>query len=138
MTLKNTKGYVIIESISNGDKLTQKNECSVFEKDNSVMVFYNETEESLAADVKSTLRITEKSVNLVRKGSYRANMLFEKGLKTGFRYHMPYGYIDMHLTTFGVSVKKEENSVTAKLDYELFNGSETTKNTMNITIEMRN
>lgn len=138
MTLKNTKGYVIIESISDGDKLTQQSECSVFEKNDAVIVFYNETEDSLAADVKSTLRINGDSVNLVRKGSYRANMLFEKGLEVGFRYHMPYGYIDMRLKTSGVAVKKEKDRITVKLDYELFNGSETTKNTMNITIEMRN
>ena len=81
MTLKNTKGYVIIESISDGDKLTQQSECSVFEKNDAVIVFYNETEDSLAADVKSTLRINGDSVNLVRKGSYRANMLFE-GLRS--------------------------------------------------------
>ena len=51
---------------------------------------------------------------------------------------MPYGYIDMRLKTSGVAVKKEKDRITVKLDYELFNGSETTKNTMNITIEMRN
>ena len=138
MTLKNTKGYVIIESVSDGDKLTQKCECSVYEKEDSIIVFYTETEESLAGDVKSNLKITDKAVNLVRRGTYNSNMWFEEGVESGFRYNMPYGYIDMSLTTEKLVVKKNTDKIEISLEYNLFNGSDNTKNIMKITIEMGN
>lgn len=138
MTLKNTKGYVIIESVSDGDKLTQKCECSVYEKEASVIVFYTETEESLAGDVKTSLKITGKTVNLVRRGTYSSNMWFEEGVAAGFRYNMPYGHIDMSLTTKKLDVKKTPGKLEIRLEYDLFNGSDNTKNIMKITIEMGN
>jgi len=51
---------------------------------------------------------------------------------------MPYGNIDMSLTTKKLDVKKTPGKLEIRLEYDLFNGSDNTKNIMKITIEMGN
>lgn len=139
MISKNTKGRIYIESVSfdsdGQSKIMQSEECTVFEKNSEIFVFYSESEDTLASDVKSKISISDEGVNIVRKGTYRSNIFFKEDYTCNFRYSMPYGDIDMSVTTDALHVSCDEKYIRISLEYKLNNGKDNTKNKMNIKIE---
>ena len=139
MISKNIKGKIYIESISSDsdgtNKIVQTEECTIFEKSGEIFIFYDESEDTLASDVKSKIKISDDSVNIVRKGTYHSNILFKEGYTCNFRYCMPYGDIDMSVKTDIVKVVNDEKNINISLEYMLNNGEADIKSTMNIKIE---
>ncbi len=134
MTLKNTKGYVIIESVIDNERITSECKCDIYDKEERTIVFYREGESTLAADVKSTLRIEKSRVTLSRSGSYSSCMFFEAGRRCCFSYNMPYGTIEMEIRTKRLSIERTGAQTLVNIEYSMNNGSEISENRMSITV----
>lgn len=131
MILKNTKGKITIISENSDGKIEQISDCNIFLKGEEMIIFYSEDENSLDPDVKSTLKIRKDRVELIRKGSYTANMVFFEGHEHSFCYYTPYGVIDMKIKAKKVHFSNDR----LDLVYDITNGDDTNENRMEITIE---
>lgn len=139
MISKSIKGRIRIKSIQTegceSQTILQTADCTLFEKSGDIYIFYGESEDTLAGDVKSKIKISSDSINIVRKGTYRSNIMFKENYECKFRYYMPYGNIDMSVKTSKADVSTAEKKITIRLVYVLNNGESDIKSRMNITIE---
>ncbi|MBE5961038.1 MAG: DUF1934 domain-containing protein [Lachnospiraceae bacterium] len=79
-------------------------------------------EEGIHAVTKCTLKITDKQVDLVKKGTSNVHMVFELGKNHMTYYNTPFGDLMMGITTTDISLTKEGEDFTtllADLSYAL-------------------
>ncbi len=129
--MKNIKGILNIKSITADGEISERYDCNIFKKNGETFIFYSESDDTLSADVGSTLKLRGDRVELVRSGSYGGNMVFCEGMEYSFLYNTPYGKIEM--SVFSKKVRISDDVV--ELVYDLKNGSDISENTMQITIE---
>ncbi len=74
-------------------------EGKLYEKESSLFISYSESELTGMEGTKSTLKIAEDSITLIRFGSINAKMVFERNKKTRSKYETPYGIFDISIFT---------------------------------------
>ncbi len=115
-------------------EFTQKSSCRYMEKGGIYYVLYNETEESLAGDVKTKIKVQDDTVTITRTGGYINEMVYKENSENTFLYKMPYGTIEMTLKTHSVKTNLNENGGCIELCYTLSYSGEKTENSIIIQI----
>ena len=82
-------------------------------------LIYDELSEEEQAVSKCMLKISDRVVELTKKGSINVHILFEEGRTNMTYYSTPYGDLMLGITTHGIEVKEGGQLLTLKLRYVL-------------------
>lgn len=104
-----------IESFYNGEKI---------EKNGSIYISFNEYE--TIKDSRSTIKISDDEVLILKSGEVRAKMKFKENTDYSSVYSTIYGDFNMFLHTYKISKRILDNEIKLNLDYKI-----TIKNFMN-------
>lgn len=90
-----------------------------FLKSGKHYVVYDEVIEGLEGTVKSTIKFTETTVELMRNGAASTRMVFEQDKEYKVLYQMPMGPLDISLYTENMDVNLQEEKIELKINYSL-------------------
>ena len=82
-------------------------------------IVYDEILEGLEGSLKSTIKFTEKQVELIRNGAASARMLFQPGQEHMVIYQTPMGPLSISLYTEDMEISVEEEKISLRIDYSL-------------------
>lgn len=110
-----------------------------FKKDDFYYAIYNETEISGMEGTRTTLKIKNDKVVIIRDGTTSANMEFEKGKQNISLYNTPYGILELKIKTRDLDVNIDEagGNVNVKYDMEM-QGQESIQTSIGINIKTNN
>ncbi len=98
----------VIESFYKGERI---------EKNGNVYV--NFTEFDTLKDSKSTIKISEDEVLILKSGGVKSRMKFREAEKSKSIYITPFGEFDMSVYTYKISKKISDEEVKINLDYKI-------------------
>jgi uncharacterized beta-barrel protein YwiB (DUF1934 family) len=78
-----------------------------------------EESESMTSVVKCTIKMTEKQIEVIKKGPASVHMIFELGQNHMTYYSTPFGDLMIGITTKTISIQEEEGLILAQLTYAL-------------------
>lgn len=112
---KNIKLYI---KATQTEKSGEKNEIEFYvegtliEKNGIIYITYKESELSGMEGTTTTLKITEKSLSIIRFGTYNSKLEFRQGEVTTASYQTPYGIIPITIDTrlLNIDLRQEEKS----------------------------
>lgn len=82
-------------------------------------IFFDEIIEGFTEPTKNSIKISEKSVEVKRKGAANVQMIFEENKKNFTYYATPFGSIQMGIAATKIQVREEEESLDLLIDYAL-------------------
>ena len=82
-------------------------------------IVYDEILDGLEGSLKSTIKFTEKQVELIRNGAASARMLFQPGQEHMVLYQTPMGPLSISLYTEDMEISVEEEKISLRIDYSL-------------------
>ena len=82
-------------------------------------IVYDEILDGLEGSLKSTIKFTEKQVELIRNGAASARMLFQPGQEHMVIYQTPMGPISISVYTEDMAVSVAEEQISLKIDYSI-------------------
>ena len=82
-------------------------------------IVYDEILDGLEGTLKSTIKFTEKQVELIRNGAASARMLFQPGQEHMVIYQTPMGPLSISLYTEDMEISVEEEKISLRIDYSL-------------------
>ena len=110
-----------------------------FKKDDFYYAIYNETEISGMEGTRTTLKIRNDKVVIIRDGTTSANMEFEKGKQNISLYNTPYGILELKIKTRGLDVKIDEAGGNVNVEYDMeMQGQESIQTSIGINIKTSN
>lgn len=113
-------------------------EGSIYEKNGSYYIVYEESELSGLEGSTTSLKVEEnKKISMNRFGSLAAKFTFEEGKSYGTNYMTAYGSLDMDVSTnyLKIDINKEEVKGSIEIDYDLnITGQSATSNKLKIQI----
>lgn len=110
-----------------------------FKKDDFYYAIYNETEISGMDGTRTTLKIKNDKVVIIRDGTTSANMEFEKGKQNISLYNTPYGILELKIKTRDLDVKMDEAGGNVKVNYDMeMQGQESIHTSIGINIKINN
>jgi Uncharacterized protein conserved in bacteria len=92
---------------------------SYYYKNGKHFVVYEETLEGEIKPKKNIIKASKEALEIVQKGSYSTNMLFEKNKKNLSFYNTPYGGVSIGITATNLRVKEEADSIGIHVEYAL-------------------
>lgn len=87
-------------------------------KENTHYLSYEEADEN-GTLTKNRIKITDNSIEMVKKGTVTTQMMFLLGEKQYACYATPFGDLTLGITTKKISVKEDGESLTTNLRYGL-------------------
>ena len=90
-----------------------------FFKNEKHYVIYDEVMEGIEGSVKSKIKFTENSVELMRTGAASTRMVFEEGKEHVALYHTPMGPLSISLYTEKLISSIEEEKIKLEIHYSL-------------------
>lgn len=103
-------------------------------KDNTHYLSYEEADDS-GNITKNRIKITDASIEMVKKGAVATQMMFLLGEKQYACYTTPFGDLTLGITTKTISVTDEEETLLAKLCYGLeINGEHVSDCELNVEV----
>ncbi|MFQ9509816.1 MAG: DUF1934 domain-containing protein [Lachnospiraceae bacterium] len=90
-----------------------------YKKNGKHYLFYDEVIDEIQGTVKNTVKISERFVEIWKKGVTSTQMLFEMGKKTTSMYGTPYGEIEIGICAEHIQFVESEDSIVLELNYEL-------------------
>lgn len=134
--MKQAKLTITTKQVEINEDLTFTTHSECVETSEGITLNY---EENLTEDdvVNTQLLIGEDSVMVQRQGDIGGNMFFKKTTTYETHYNAMGGLsLDMKIFTTNLDILKEENGISAKIDYQLFlAGSSVGKMGMDIKVE---
>ena len=134
--MKQAKLTITTKQIEINEDLTFTTHSEYVETSEGITLNYEEnlTEEDV---VNTQLLIGEDSIMVQRQGDIGGNMFFKKTTTYETHYNAMGGLsLDMKIFTTNLDILKEENGISAKIDYQLFlAGSSVGKMGMDIKVE---
>ena len=91
-----------------------------YEKNEKHYLLYDDFEGESGAKTKNTLKFTDNRVELVRNGLINGKLVFKKGENNQSLYSTPYGDMLLEVWTKDTALKKLEETINLKIDYELY------------------
>lgn len=85
------------------------------EKNGDTFVYYDEFDTVKTS--RTTLRISEDKVTIIKFGEVNTKMIFKVGFAHKTMYKTPYGVFDMSMYTYNMSKKLSEKEVEISIDY---------------------
>lgn len=101
------------------NKLELVTEGKYYKKNNNYYVTYSETEVTGMEGTTTTLKISDKTVTLMRFGLVNSHMIFEKGQKHVSYYDTAYGAFTVGVIANEVNVKADDKSAEIKVGYQV-------------------
>jgi Uncharacterized protein conserved in bacteria len=92
---------------------------SYYFKNGKHFVIYEETLEGEIESKKNIIKASQDILEIVQKGSYSANMLFEKNKKNLSYYNTPYGSVSIGITATSLVLEEESDSIQIRVEYAL-------------------
>lgn len=90
-----------------------------FEKDGYYYAIYDETEISGMDGTRTTLKIKDDKVVIMRDGTTSANMEFERGKSSISLYNTPYGILEIKIKTYEMNVNISETGGDVEIEYDM-------------------
>lgn len=78
-----------------------------------------EEEQGYAEIMKNTIKISENSLEVLKKGSNNTHMIFEENKKNTTYYNTPFGQLIIGIDTTGFKLVEKENMIGIKVRYNL-------------------
>lgn len=82
-------------------------------------IYFDEVMEGFPEPVKNSIKITEKSVEVKKKGAANVQMIFEENKKNFTYYATPFGELQMGIAATKIHVQEEEDNLDLRIDYAL-------------------
>lgn len=82
-------------------------------------IYFDEVLEGFPEPVKNSIKITEKSVEVKKKGAPSVQMIFEENKKNFTYYATPFGSLQMGIAATKIQVQEEEDNLDLCIDYAL-------------------
>lgn len=110
-----------------------------FEKDGFYYAIYDETEISGMDGTRTTLKIKDDKVVIMRDGTTSANMEFQRGRSNISLYNTPYGVLEIKLKTYEMDVNISETGGDVQIEYDMeMQGQDPIETIININIKAGN
>lgn len=90
-----------------------------FKKDDFYYAIYDETEISGMDGTRTTLKIKDDKVVIMRDGTTSANMEFERGKSNISLYNTPYGVLELKIKTYEMDVNISETGGDIEIEYDM-------------------
>lgn len=90
-----------------------------FFKNGKHYILYDEVTEGIPGNTKNKIKITDKTVEIMKSGVTNAHMVFEKNKKNLTYYETPYGQILVTVNTTELAIREKEDELDIVIDYEL-------------------
>lgn len=82
-------------------------------------IIYEEILEDMDGVSKCTIKVSEKQIDIIKKGANNVHMIFEEGKKNTTYYNTPYGDLQVGIYTTLIRVSEEEDKIVADIEYGL-------------------
>jgi uncharacterized beta-barrel protein YwiB (DUF1934 family) len=116
--LVSVKGLHTLES-EGEDEIEVFSAGKYYLKNGKHYIVYDEILDGLEGSLKSTIKFTEKQVELIRNGAASARMLFQPGQEHMVIYQTPMGPLSISLYTEDMEISVEEEKISLRIDYSL-------------------
>ena len=101
------------------EEIVTKNSGELYQKDDTYYLKYKENSEGLEG-VKTTLKIKEGKLTLIRQGKVRTIQKFEPETRTEFDYNTPYGTMKLALEVEKWNLDINQGSGRIHLEYAVY------------------
>ncbi|BCN28818.1 DUF1934 domain-containing protein [Anaeromicropila herbilytica] len=88
-------------------------------KNQKHFVLYEEILDGYSEVTKNTVKVSDKQVEIMKKGSSNVHMIFEENKKNMTYYNTPFGELLIGIHTTLIDVKEEEDNIQIKIEYIL-------------------
>lgn len=82
-------------------------------------VLYEELLEDVSGITSCTIEISEKKLDIIKRGLNNVHMIFEENSKNTTFYHTPYGDLMVGIYTTLMKLKEEEDKIVVDIEYSL-------------------
>lgn len=82
-------------------------------------IYFDEVMEGVSEPVKNSIKITEKGVEVKKKGPASVQMIFEENKKNFTYYRTPFGELEMAFAATNIDVSQSEEKLNLCIDYAL-------------------
>jgi len=82
-------------------------------------ILYEELLEGIEGTTSCTMKISDKQLDIIKRGVNNVHMIFEENKKNMTFYHTPFGDLQVGIYTTLIKVTEEENIITAYIEYGL-------------------
>lgn len=82
-------------------------------------IYFDEVMEGVPEPVKNSIKITEKGVEVKKKGAANVQMIFEESKKNFTYYETPFGALSMAFAATKIDVAESEENLDVCIDYAL-------------------
>lgn len=89
------------------------------EKNNKIYITYIDSNIDKDKDTKTTIKLEENQISILRFGGVNSHMVFEKEKTHITHYQTPYGVFEINTFTKKINVDKQENSMDINVNYNL-------------------
>ena len=93
-------------------------------KNGNHYLMYDDADEDETKGCKNIIKFRNAYLEVTKRGTYTAKLVFEKDKKTLSQYQTPFGTMNIGITTTSVSYKEENNAIelTAKYSMDINSG----------------
>ena len=113
------KGLQTLENIDNPEEVELVAKGDYYYRNGHHYIFFEEMTEGFPQPTKNTIKITDKSVEVKKKGVTNVQMIFEENKKNLTYYATPFGNLQMGIAATKIAVKEEEQGLDLAIDYAL-------------------
>lgn len=114
---------VSISGLQFGDDMDETIELvtsgEYYEKNGKRFILYDEMLEGNEEVTKNTIKISDTQIELLKKGIYNVNMIFEEKKKNMTYYNTPFGNLLFGINTNHIIVEEEERKLHILIKYGL-------------------
>lgn len=88
-------------------------------KNGTHYLLFEEVDDNMNDKSESLMKFRDSYLEVTRKGSINARMIFEKDKKTKSQYGTPYGILNIGISTTSVDLDEKEDSIEVTANYAL-------------------
>lgn len=88
-------------------------------RDGKHYITYDEILEDMEGVSNCILKISEKQIDIIKKGVNNVHMIFEVNAKNTTLYETPYGDLQIGIYTTLIDIKEEEDKIIIEINYSL-------------------
>ena len=105
------------------------------EKNGKFYIIYEESELTGFEDTTTTIKVSDDSVSMTRKGKFSSKMVFKRGEKRLCTYNTPYGVIPVGVNPICLESRLNQNGGDVDIEYILdIDNSEYLKNRLKLSV----
>ena len=111
-------GLQVIEET--GDSVEMLATGKHYIKNNKHYLIYDEIDNESGTTTKNTIKFTENTAEVMRKGNVNGRLFFSKGDNNQSLYSTPYGDLLVEILTKDIELRDKNDNVNLTIDYELY------------------